>query len=288
MPSFNIETFDRIKRIAIVALASDDHLVESLVLKGGNAIALFYEDRDHKISRASYDLDFSLDEKAADLAELNSRIEATLKQTFKEHGYDLHDYRFQQRPKNLAVELEDCWGGYLVRFKLRSGKREFQMNPDRSTIFNIDISRHEFTAAKECKEIDEYRLYVYSPAMIVFEKLRALCQQLEEYGPIIGKNSFTPRARDYYDIVTILETTDIDVRSEENLEILKAIFAAKKVPLDFMAKLPERLYFHRENWLSVIDTASMRDAKDLDYYAARVHALFEGITFPPDSKVATD
>ncbi len=40
----------------IIAMFSDDELMEMLVLKGGNAMALFYSE----YSRASIDLDFSL------------------------------------------------------------------------------------------------------------------------------------------------------------------------------------------------------------------------------------
>jgi hypothetical protein len=28
-------------------------------------------------------------------------------------------------------------------------------------------------------------IYVYSPEMIVFEKIRAICQQMEEYGLVV-------------------------------------------------------------------------------------------------------
>ncbi len=34
---------DRIKRLAIIALISDDYLMETLVLKGGNAMRMAYE-----------------------------------------------------------------------------------------------------------------------------------------------------------------------------------------------------------------------------------------------------
>lgn len=45
---------DRIKILAVQAMFSDDDLLEQLVLKGGNAMALV-----HQISaRASVDLDF--------------------------------------------------------------------------------------------------------------------------------------------------------------------------------------------------------------------------------------
>ena len=47
-------TFEEIRRITIIALFSDDELIDQLVLKGGNALRLI-----HKISsRTSLDLDF--------------------------------------------------------------------------------------------------------------------------------------------------------------------------------------------------------------------------------------
>ena len=45
---------ERIKRLIIIALVSDDYLMETLVLKGGNALSVAYE----LSSRASFDLDF--------------------------------------------------------------------------------------------------------------------------------------------------------------------------------------------------------------------------------------
>lgn len=47
----NIDIVNRIKRIAIIALASDDKLVETLVLKSGNAIDLAYRPSSEKVSR---------------------------------------------------------------------------------------------------------------------------------------------------------------------------------------------------------------------------------------------
>lgn len=51
-----ISKLDEIRKLGIIAMFSDDELMEMLVLKGGNAIALFYSE----YSRASNDLDFSL------------------------------------------------------------------------------------------------------------------------------------------------------------------------------------------------------------------------------------
>jgi len=51
-----LSSIDKIKKLVIIALVSDDYLMEQLVLKGGNAIDLVYQ-----ISgRASVDLDYSV------------------------------------------------------------------------------------------------------------------------------------------------------------------------------------------------------------------------------------
>jgi hypothetical protein len=57
----DINLVSKIKRLVIIALASDDELMESLVLKGGNAIDLAYPPAKKGLSRASYDLDYSIE-----------------------------------------------------------------------------------------------------------------------------------------------------------------------------------------------------------------------------------
>src|SRR5258708_12024063 len=74
---------DRIKSLAVQAMFSDDELLEQLVLKGGNAMALV-----HQISaRASVDLDFSLKQDFGEnLEDLQPRIFKTLSDTFRANG----------------------------------------------------------------------------------------------------------------------------------------------------------------------------------------------------------
>ena len=50
----DLDRIEKIKRLAIIAMFSDDDLMERLVLKGGNALDIVYEIG----SRASMDLDF--------------------------------------------------------------------------------------------------------------------------------------------------------------------------------------------------------------------------------------
>lgn len=88
----DIELVNKIKRLTIIALASDDELIETIVLKGGNAIDLLYRNSLGTVSRTSYDLDFSVEEEFfRDEEEIKTRIEKTLINTFLEHGYVIFD-----------------------------------------------------------------------------------------------------------------------------------------------------------------------------------------------------
>lgn len=50
----DLKKIEQIKKIALIALISDDELMNALVLKGGNALHVIYK----VDSRASLDLDF--------------------------------------------------------------------------------------------------------------------------------------------------------------------------------------------------------------------------------------
>ena len=53
----NADVLDRIKRLAVIAMFSDDTLLDKLVPKGGNALDLVLG----VTTRASIDLDFSIE-----------------------------------------------------------------------------------------------------------------------------------------------------------------------------------------------------------------------------------
>jgi Nucleotidyl transferase AbiEii toxin, Type IV TA system len=65
-----------------------------------------------------------------------------------------------------------------------------------------------------------------------------------------------PRARDFYDIYTIVTAEKIDLTSPENIELLKNIFAAKEVPLPLLKKVVETRDFHATDWPAVMQTVS--------------------------------
>jgi predicted nucleotidyltransferase component of viral defense system len=254
-----------IKRLIITALVSDDELFQRLVLKGGNALSLAYQ----QTARASFDIDFSMADafETERLPEIEQRIRALLERTFSPIGMIAFDVALEQKPENISRDLQDFWGGYLLEFKLIERERYEELGgeiekirkaavpsrPGGKARFEIDISRYEYCEGKAATEIDDFTVFVYTPAMIVCEKIRALCQQTRIYAETVFKHQ-APRARDVFDIHRTIKKFKIDLCSSQNLELLQQMFKAKRVPIDLITKLNEEREFHRQDWLSVRDT----------------------------------
>lgn len=190
------------------------------------------------------------------------------------------DVKMAEKPDAITDDMKDFWGGYGVEFKITTAAL-FEENKDdisklrQSAIqigqgkkFLIDISRFEYTDGKEEAEFDGYRIYVYTPEMIVCEKLRAICQQLPEYGEIIKRTYRSKgRARDFLDITVLMQARAIDLNSESNLNLIVEMFKAKRVPLSFLGKIAEQRDLHKTDFASVQATVKQGlNLKDFDYY----------------------
>lgn len=268
---------DRVKRLVVVAMFSDDELLEHLVLKGGNALDLV-----HRIStRASVDVDFSMADDFPGGAEaLSARVDNALRETFRLEGYTVFDLKVNERPPHLTEDLADFWGGYQIEFKLIDHAQFAELSADmdqlrrnalwlgQGTRFLIDISRYEYTEGKEEHTFDGYRIYVYSVEMLVCEKLRAICQQMEEYRPVVKRGrAGAARARDFLDIYVLATTRKIDFSSPRLRELLKATFSAKRATLDLLRLLESYRDFHRTNFAAVAETVRPGfELKDFDFY----------------------
>ena len=250
-----------------------------LVLKGGNALDIIYG----VISRSSFDFDFSIEDKISEenITVISDKIGRVLKSTFREVDYEVFDVTFEQRPPTLSFDMKDFWGGYRVQFKIIDAKKYVELAGNLNSIrrnatvigpknrkkIGIDISKFEYCTPKQETELDGYTVYVYTPAMIVCEKLRAICQQMPEYCQIATSPSQSARARDFFDIYTVIEFFKIDLTTEENLELLKNIFIAKRVPLEFLARIPVYREYHRQDFPSVESTITPgTNLKDFDFY----------------------
>ena len=250
----DLQRLEEIKKLVVIAMFSDDDLMNCLVLKGGNALDLI-----HRIStRASRDVDFSMqgDFLAETLAVVGGKIENALRITMRGAGLEVFDFKMEEVPEGLTADMAGFWGGYGVEFKLIDRGKYTKYSADIETLrknalqlgwgdspkFTIDISRYEYTIGKEPWDLDNYRIFVYSAGMIVAEKLRAICQQMTEYGPIVKrKRAGGARARDFLDIYTLVAEREVDMSSETNFTLLKHIFDAKRVPLSLLQLVPNYL-----------------------------------------------
>lgn len=258
--------------MAITAVFSDDYFYERVVLKGGNALALAlgYE------GRTSLDLDFSLENDFEDPADAQQRLKAALDRRFATVGLVVIDYAFTSRP-SIPREGKPWWGGYAAEFKLLKdvrhveigsdklarGREALVIGPEQQRKFTIELSKFEYTAGKISREIDKFDIYVYAPEMIALEKLRALCQQMPQY----GLNRIPcARARDFFDIHLIVTVTGTKLSSPQNKDLLSNIFAAKEVPLELLQSIADQREFHRPDWDSVRISVAHGELKEFDFY----------------------
>ncbi len=268
-----------IKKRALVAMFSDDDLMDRFVLKGGNVLDLVY----HVALRASVDLDFSIEEEFApdESQEVASKIQKLLEESFRERDLTVFDVKFTERPRHISDDLRGFWGGYRIEFKLietdkyrqlADRPRDVRVNamdlgPGHRKAFRIDISKFEYCRPKRPREVDGATVYVYTPEMMVFEKLRAICQQMPQYARSVRSTGQTARARDFFDIYTIVTNFKMDLTAPENVELLKRIFLAKRVPLSLIGLIPEFRDYHRPDFVSVENTVKPGiSLKSFDFY----------------------
>lgn len=269
MISENLQNF---KRWAIIALFSDDDLAETFALKGGSALELIY-----KIStRASIDIDVSMknDFPEDQLPIIEEKLKTAFSYTFDEHGYNILDFSLTPRPLNKHPYVDIFWGGYRIEFKihksnmttndielLRKTAEPITLSGGRT--FSIDISKYEYLGATKKIELDDYFIYVYTLELIVYEKLRALCQQLPDYP--INKGRFKKaRTRDFYDIYTIMNNSRVTFNSID-INMLKEVFQQKKVPIEFIFLIEKYKKNFSENLSELLETLPSQARQNFNF-----------------------
>jgi predicted nucleotidyltransferase component of viral defense system len=275
----DLERVNRIKRQIIIALFSDDELMELLVLKGGNAIDLIHG----AAMRSSIDLDFSLegDFSTQNNEELRQRFARLLNTALGQDGYCAFDVAFAPRPPIRSGDLYPFWGGYRLEFKVIARETYDALAPDdrrlrvtaetvspgRGKKFRVEFSRHEYCKPKQECELDGYTIYVYTPEMIVCEKLRAICQQMSEYRSSVDSIAQSARARDFFDIFTLIQHYAIDLAAQDNLKLVTAMFEAKRVPISLLGDMGRQRAFHAEAYPSLRETVKPGvRLRGFDYY----------------------
>jgi len=99
--------------------------------------------------------------------------------------------------------------------------------------------------------------------MIVIEKIRAICQSMDQYKEIVTTARQKKRARDIYDICNLFDKFP-NIGSEITEELIINIFQAKQVPIDFIDKIIDIKERYREDWESV--KATIFDGENLESY----------------------
>ena len=265
--------------LAIKGIFSDDDLLEILTLKGGNALALL-----EITDRASQDLDFSISQGVKLTKEEHEpKFQRALSRVFSESGYQIIDFKFDIKPKKSRVPLPPYWGGYSIEFKVMTEEMfeatKYLSEQKRSSMaleiaggkkkLEIDISLEEYTEPRMVMALDEYQIHIYSPLMIVYEKMRALCQQLPQY-QLASTNKV--RARDLYDIYTAIQKSEsLSLREQiidpENIHIVQEIFKAKEVSFELIPQIITRKEEMRQNFEEGvrIQITNQKSVPDFDF-----------------------
>lgn len=234
-----MEDINEIKRVTLQAMMKDDLLMQGLVLKGGNALQLAYD----ITNRGSIDIDFSMENEFndKDFGRLTRVFNGYLNEEFAEIGLVAYDVKFIKKPKTGSIPE---WRGYNLEFKLIEREKYEKFGDDieairrnaikinektQETKYTVDISSYEYIGQAIKKDIDGLILRVYTPEMILIEKIRALCQSMPKYKEIVKSARPKKRARDLYDIWMICQHFRNLNLTEE---LFKNIFAAKRVPLN--------------------------------------------------------
>lgn len=131
--SINIEFINRVKEITLIALYSDDDLMDNLVFKGGNALSLIYKISD----RPSLDLDFSISGTFSDLQEIEKKIFRVITKAFKAEKYVVFDLKLLEKPENVSNDIAPFWRGYHVEFKIIDEELFEKFNGDEKKFGNM-------------------------------------------------------------------------------------------------------------------------------------------------------
>jgi predicted nucleotidyltransferase component of viral defense system len=265
--------------------------MERLVLKGGNALDIAY----NISTRSSIDLDFSIDGEFSDFAWFETTITKVIVARFEEAGLRAFDVRVTEVPDSLTPNVRDFWGGYKIEFKLATEEIQLRfaddveqmrrnatvIGPNQVRTFSIDISKFEHCSAKKPVDILDYRIWVYSPEAIVLEKLRAICQQMPEYGNIVTNPRRRPRARDFVDIYHVADALRLNLQTIECRRLLELIFQAKRVPTEWLMDIRNHRGFHASDFesvrLTVVNAASLKEYDEYFEYVVELAEMLHSL-----------
>jgi predicted nucleotidyltransferase component of viral defense system len=236
-----------------------DHIIKTLdavlgpnnyLMKGGQALALHFK-RIHAESEARFsrDIDFSFGSSTIpfDTNEFRREFER-LYNSQPPRSLFVRDMKLEKIPPN-----DKAYFGIRVSMNFRTataggklGHKEYFKDLD-STAIVIDFTCNEFVNDRVIVTIGGIK--VANVALIVAEKLRALCSNLHE--PELNP---MPRAKDFYDVFAIyaicFRGSPAPKDLKEMKDLLRECFAVKNMPLDLLDPLGEvaQKAFHGSNF----------------------------------------
>lgn len=267
-----------LRKLMVGAIASDAQLFELLVLKGGNALDLIYLVGE----RGSLDLDYSLAGDLADVEDTKARLFSALRRAFEPAGLLVFDEQFGPRPRGATPPR---WGGYEASFKLIDRDKAALLEMDQERLrrdamtsgpvqqrrFVIQLSKYEHCDGATVATVGNATVRVYTPIMMMAEKLRAICQQMPGY-PLRSRPA--PRARDFHDIARLKDLLGTRYDRAALLDVISPVFAAKDVPLSLLDQIAATRSFHAQDWPAV-EVAVRGSLQPFDLYFERVLRLVE-------------
>ena len=269
----------------MISLFADDDLLEHIVLKGGNVLALLYD----MANRTSMDVDASL---AGDfpweIKETEERLVAAFGRVFGSEGLEVFDTKLVPKPRFRKEGADRRFGGYEFAFKViekeQSGKYAGRaerksaeatvVGPAQERTFTVDFSVYEHIVKQEFN-VKGYRIQAYSLDLIAVEKLRAICQQFPGY---LGRKGRSSRSRDFFDIYHLVEEGRVNFLDRETLSLVRPVFEAKAVPLDYLARLDEVFDLHAQSFdgLKATVPASV-EMKSFEFYFEYVKKISSAV-----------
>lgn len=286
-------TISEIRNLVLQAIYLNDPLSSIMVLKGGSALSL-----QNLTRRESFDLDFSLLELTLQPDELSHLFKTAVEDFFEEKNFHVFNFTFSEKPRKPIPSQPQDWGGYHLSFKFITNEEydkllettkpnslsnamgiAFRNMIGTHEAVKIELSKREYCLGYGTQEIDGIEIKLYTPEMIVIEKLRALCQQMPEY---TQRSTKAQRARDFFDIYTVNHGYQITRCMPNKIpylrDLLHNIFAIKEVPIELLKNIEQSREFHRADFQSVTEVVhheERRFLRDYDFYVDEVIPIAE-------------
>lgn len=269
--SINIED---IIEATIYGLYHDSVFTNDILIKGGQAIRI----KENIRQRLSIDIDASVKGAVPDPDIFFMRFKKSLDKQFNKFNLVVIDFERTKRPKKPHPDSPWFWTGWRVTFKLKEKGTKMAIVPDGSATPKIivDLSEYEYCDDFEVMELkikgtsEKISTYWYSTAMLVIEKIRAICQQHPDYP--LRQTTTTSRARDFYDIANLIEkkikNQEMPAFRKKCAELIDPIFDAKEVDKEIIKKIfePNFIAEMSKGWPMVLKTIPTADREEFEVY----------------------